>query len=253
MKAIRALTALFLAILPSALASPTADQIIARLVERSADPDFVQRKSAFAYQRTSRVDYFDEKGAVKKNSVRVYEVAPVDGKPVTKLIQINGRPASETDDKRRSAARQTGDKSRGLTLTEDLLSRYKYTLRGDETLNGRPAWILDFVPKPELENDAFFDRLINAMTGTFWVDQEDYEMVKADIHLGQKVAFFGGLAGAIEKLDLQIIQKRLDSALWLTEGLSLDFSGRKLFSPIKFRCLETCSEFRKVPAQHASN
>lgn len=238
-------TFLFIALgVARSLGAPSAEEIIEKVKARSAEAE--TRKINFAYQRTSRVDYLDDEGKVKKNSVRVYEVGPMNGLPYSKLVQVNGRPATPQQESKRSAARETGDKTRNLALGEELLCRYNYELRGEETVGGRNTWVLGFKPRSGVREDGFIDKLVNAMSGTMWVDQEDYELAKMDIHLGKKISFFGGLAGAIEKLDLQLVQKRVDSTAWLTEGLSLDFTGRKLLTPVRFRCFENCTDFRKV-------
>jgi hypothetical protein len=227
--------------LTRALAAPTAEEIIQKVKERSANA--AREKNSFAYQRVSRTDYLDENEQVKRNSLRIYEVAPLNGEPVSKLVQVNGRPPKKEPP--RSAAREAGDKSRNLALGEDLLSRYEYELRGEEQIAGRNAWILAFKPTRNAREDGFVDKLVNAMQGTMWVDQQEYEISKVDVHLSRKLSFFG-LLGGIEKLDLQMVQKRLNSQAWLTEALTLDFTGRKLFTPIRFRCVENCSDFKKV-------
>jgi hypothetical protein len=224
-----------------AFAAPTAAEIIAKVKERSAIA--AREKNSFAYQRVSRTDYLDENDQVKRNSVRVYEIAPVNGEPVSKLVQVNGRPPKKEPP--RSAAREAGDKSRNLALGEDLLSRFQYELRGEEMMCGRKAWVLAFKPKPGTPEDGFLDKLVNAMQGTMWVDQEEHELSKVDVHLSRRLSFFG-LLGGIEKLDLQMVQRRLNSQAWLTEALTLDFIGRKLFTPIRFRCIENCSDFQKA-------
>jgi hypothetical protein len=73
-----------------------------------------------------------------------------------------------------------------------------------------------------------------------------FEVVLAEAHLAQKVSFFGGIAGAIDRLDLTIVQRRIESGIWLPELTIIDFDGRKLFSRIKFHCTERCSRFQKV-------
>ncbi len=229
-----------------AFASPTAEEIINSVKAHSAEANTV--KNGFSYQRVSRVDYLDENGLVKKNTVRVYEVTPVSGQPVSKLILVDGKPATHRDEGHRSAARDTGDKSRSLMLGDDVLARYEYKLMGEEMLGERKTWMLQFSPKAGAPEEGFMDKLLNSMHGTLWVDEQDYEMAKVESHLGRKVSFFGGLAGAIEKLDLQLVQKRVAGSAWLTEALTLDFSGRKLLSPVRLHCLENCSGFQKVVA-----
>jgi hypothetical protein len=231
----------------SAGATPTADTIIQRVKVRSANADSARK--SFAYQRISQVDYLNDEGKVRKQAVRIYEVAPVNGEPVSRLIQVNGRAPSEKEEQSRSAARETGDKTRTLVLGDDLLDRYNYKLVGEETVAERNAWVLEFHPKTGLKEEGFVDKLLNSMRGRIWVDQQDYEFARMDVRLGRKVSFFGGFAGAIEKIDLTLVQKRVDPTAWFMEGLTLDLAGRKLFSPIRFRCFEFCSNFRRVSVE----
>jgi hypothetical protein len=227
------------------------EEILQKLIENSEDPQAQEKRNAVAYQRTSRVEYLNEDGTTKRDTVRVFSIQPEDGRPVTRLISVNGRPATEKQEKKRSAARETGEKSRSLALNEELLSRFEFTFAGEEEFGSRPAWLLTFVPKPDAPDDEFLDRLINAMCGTFWVDQEDYQLAKAEVRLSKKVSFFGGIAGAIDKLDLVLIQRRIEESVWLGEAIHIDFSGRKLLSDIRFRCFENCAGFRMPLRRHA--
>jgi len=240
------------AVLPCTRAeTPNVEEILRKLVDASEEPAVVERRNSIAYQRTSRVEYLNEDGTKKRDVIRVYKIAPENGKPVTKLISVNGRTPKDKDDKNRSAARETGEKSRMLALTDDIISRFDFTYVRQEKFASRPAWVLSFVPKANSPTESFLDRLINSMSGTFWVDKEDNQLAKAEIRLSKRVAFFGGIAGAIDKLDLTLIQRRIEPTVWLGEAVHIDFSGRKLFSAIKFRCFENCSDFKRVPEQHA--
>lgn len=240
-------------LLPATAATPpSVDEILRQLAQRSEDEAVAKRRDSIAYQRTSRVEYLNDDGTTKRDTIRVFQIAPENGKPVTRLVSVNGRPAADPNDKKRSAARETGEKSRKLALTEDLLSRFDFTFVGEELLASRPAWVLSFVPKPSPPSDSFLDKLVNAMAGTFWIDQEDFQLAKAEVHLSKRVSFFGGIAGAIDKMDLTVIQRRIEDSVWLGEAIHIDFAGRKLFSEIRFRCFENCSDFQVAPGQHAS-
>lgn len=231
---------------------PDVQEILQKLIERSEDPKIIQRRNSISYQRTSRVEYLNDDGTTKRDTVRIYKIAPENGNPVTRLVSVNGRPAREKTEKNRSAARETGEKGRSLALSDDLLSRFDFTLVGEELFASRPAWVLTFAPKSDAPTDGFLDKLINAMTGTFWIDQEDYQLAKADIRLSKRVAFFGGIAGAIDKINLTLIQRRLEESVWLGEAIHIDFTGRKLLSNIRFRAFENCADFQTGPGQHAS-
>jgi len=234
--------------------SPTAEELVEKFVAACEDPSINAKRNEFAYRRASQVNYLDAQGKSKNKVERIYQIKPVDGEPVTKLLMINGKPAVEKEETQRSAARQTGEKSRTLHFTKELMGRYQFRLGEDTRMDGRVLYVLHFSPRPGAESNGFFDKLINAMHGTLWIDQEDSQLMKADIHLGQKISFFGGIAGAIEKLDLSLVQKRLEPGVWLPQFTFIDFDGRKLLSDLRFQCIENCAEFHKVTvAQSNSN
>jgi hypothetical protein len=232
-------------------AGPDAQTILEKFLQHSETAASAEARNSFRYERVSRVEYLDDDGSVKKNTIRVYRVTPGTDEPVTKLISVNGRPATEQDEKNRSKARETGEKSRALTISRELLARYDFSFVREALFASRPAWVLAFTPKPGVKSDGFFDRLLNAMSGEFWIDQEDYQLARADVRMSKRVSFFGGFAGAIDKLDLTIIQRRIEPSVWLGEALHLDFAGRKLLSNVRFRCFENCFGFQKTPARHA--
>lgn len=227
------------------------DEILEKFIAASEDESILARRNSYSYTRSSTIEYLKEGGEIKNRVRRVYEITPEDGKPVTRLILLNGRPASENDEKK-SSARETGEKSRRLSISGDLLERYEFSLKGMAKFNSRPVYALVFEPKPGVESDGFFDRLINSMHGELWIDAEEFQLAKADVHLTKKVSFFGGIAGAIEKLDLSFSQRRLQQGVWLPETTIIDFDGRKLFSDIRFRCFELCERFEDRHSRQAN-
>jgi hypothetical protein len=232
-------------------AAPNVQEILRKFIANGEDSELTERREAISYQRTSRVEYLNDDGTVKRDLTRIYKVFPQNGRTVTRLITVNGRPAKEKPGKKRSAARETGEKTRALGITDDVLSRFDFTFVREDLFAGRRVWVLAFTPKEDAPNDEFFDKFINAMTGKLWIDQEEYQLAKAEVQLGKKVAFFGGLAGALDKLNLTLIQRRIEPSIWVAEATNIDCSGRKLFSTIRFRAFENCSDFQKVPMEHA--
>lgn len=229
-------------------AAPDVAAIVRKLAECAEDPAILAARDAIAYDRESKIDYLNDANEARKRVVRHYLVSSVGGKPVNKLISVNGKPATDKDDEHRSKARESGEKSRSITLSEELLSRYDFRFAGEEALSGRKTWMLRFSPKSGIEADGAFERLLDAMSGILWVDAEEGQLAKAEIYLTRKVSFFGGIAGAIERMDLTFVQKRIEPNLWLGESAFIDFAGRKLFSAMRFRCYETYSGHRRAPS-----
>ena len=232
----------------TALGSPTAEEIIERLLRSSEDATTEANRNAFGYLRGARTEYLDGRGKVHKEVSRTYRVWPVDGEPVTTLVLKNGRPVreGEDDEYNRSAARENGEKGRTLSLSRELLDRYQFTLAPATNVGVRPAFVLNFTPKPDAEADGVFERLLNAMGGTLYIDKEDYQLAQAEIHLLRRVRFFGGIAGALDRLRMSFSQKRIEPGVWLPHSTFIDFDGRKVLSDVRFRYYETCSAHRRA-------
>ena len=236
--------------------SPTAEEILERLLRSSEDSAVETNRNAFGYLRNARTEYLDDKGKIRKRVHRIYRVWPVDGEPVATLISKNGRPVGPEDEQesRRSAARENGEKGRSLSISRDLFARYDFVLAPATNIHSRAAFALRFTPKENIEADGVFERLLNAMHGTLFIDQEDFQLAKAEIHLLRKVSFFGGIAGALEKMDMSFSQKRIEPGIWLPDATFVNFDGRKLLSDVRFRYYESCSAHRRAHVKgEASN
>src|SRR5205823_5344564 len=117
---------------------------------------------------------------------------------------VMSKPESSKDATRNDAVTDTHSNVRGkafekrdFTLNDDLLGRFQFTLAGREMVNGRPMLILDFRPaNKKLPERHIKDKFINKAAGRLWVDEADYVLAKADVHLTETVNVFGGLVGA---------------------------------------------------------
>jgi hypothetical protein len=72
------------------------------------------------------------------------------------------------------------------------------------------------------------DRFINKAGGRVWVDEGDYCLVKADVHLTQKVNVGFGLIGAVWKFDYGFERGRTDDGLWFTRDVNWHLEGREV-------------------------
>jgi hypothetical protein len=132
-------------------------------------------------------------------------------------------------------------------LNEDLLKRFDFTLSGREVVNGRPALIVDFKPASRKPPEkSIKDRFINKAAGRVWVDEADYAMVKADLHLTEKVNVVGGLVGAVAKFTLSIQRERTPEGLWFIRKQNWHLEGREVFIRRQVDYHEEYKDVRKV-------
>jgi hypothetical protein len=236
----------------------SANEIIQKAVARAQRPEPQQAKSAFAYTKVTLTEEFDASGRVKEHKEKVYQVAFRNGVTEAKLVSVNGKPPGETDRKKQqendSNARQLlggpkggkGD-NRENFLTPTLVARFDFSLAGQEVINGRPAYRITFTPKnPAPPIHRLADRLADRISGTVWIDAQEFEVAHAELRLGSEVSFLGGVLGTLKKLAYTMTRTRVADGLWLNTFSSGDFEGRKLLDPMRVKTKSQSSNFHPL-------
>ena len=90
------------------------------------------------------------------------------------------------------------------------------------------------------------DRLLNRISGTLWIDAEEFEVARAQISLGSEVDFLGGLVGSLKKLAYTMTRTRVGDGLWFNTLSSGDFEGRKLLDSMRIKTKSQSTNFRRL-------
>lgn len=222
---------------------PPVETVLKRVTERSKQENDNDRafNQQFSYTQTKVTEYLNAGGEVKKRDEKqsvhtpaaVPATAPVAAKrpqtavakPVVKNAQDDA-PVSDTHSNVRGKAFEKKD----FLLNDELLSRFQFTLAGRELVNGRSALILDFKPlNKKLPERNLKDRFINKAAGRVWVDEADYALAKADLHLSDKVNVLGGLVGSVWGFKYGFERERTADGLWFTRNVNWHLEGREVF------------------------
>lgn len=200
---------------------PPVETVLERLAEQSQKEEANERefKQRYHFTRSRATEVRNSKGELSKREVKTQV-----NKPSLNTGKTDA--AAETQANRRSKPGRKTD----FAVDRQFLQRFEFTLIGRETINGRPALILDLVPatKKPPEHDLK-DRIINKMAGRVWVDEEEALLVKADFHLTEKVNVVAGLVGAIANFNLSFNRTRTADGLWFTPRLDWHLDGREVF------------------------
>jgi hypothetical protein len=255
----------FLAVLSlcgrATIAAPplTPDQILQRAVERAVSATTRESRPNYAYSRHTILEDLDTKGRIKDHKDKVFDVSVEGGLTFLKLIELNGQKLSAADlkkeNEREAAERQKlmdgkpgkrGDERENF-LTMDLVRRFHFALSGQQDLNGRQAYVLVFDPKPNLPVKTLTDRFVNQMAGTVWIDAEDFEIARAEVHLQGEVTLWGGIVGTLKHCRYTLERIRLGDGTWFNQTSHGIFEGRKLLEPMMIRTRSEASDFHRVP------
>jgi hypothetical protein len=170
---------------------------------------------------------------------------------------VNGRAPAASDLKKQAenesnAQQMTGSKSKKAEnrenfLTPEIVARFDFTLVGETNFNGRATNQVAFQPKnPAPQSHHMIDRLLDRISGTVLIDAEEFEIARAELHLGSEVNLLGGVVGSLKKLVYSMTCTRLDDGLWFKTSSFGDFEGRKLIDAMRIKTSSKAINFRPL-------
>jgi len=237
--------------------SLTAQQIINKTVERAQSLRGSNKQADYSYSKFAVTEEFNAKGKLKEKKEKLLEFQAGYGR--LSQIKLNGRPLSGAEfrkqDEAAIEARQQATDSKSNRrddnwekyVTPQLVSKYSFKLLGEETVNGRSAYIVGFEPTSgDLPVNHLAERLTNRLGGKVWVDEEDFEIARAQVALRGEVALWGGLLGNLKKCNFTVERSRVDNNVWFNTTTNGEFEGRKLLEPTHIRTRSESKNFRKT-------
>ncbi len=218
---------------------PTIDfllqQVVARAVNKEDNNDNLFDMN-YQYTRTRTWEYRnsagelthrEEKSSVENKPLRIAARSArlaAATKPAVPVTVGKNEPVSDSHSNIQGKALKVKDYS-----IPNLVKRFQFTLVGREMLNGRPSIVVDFKPlNDNLPVNQFADKFINKAAGRVWIDEEDYAIAQAQLHLTQQVNVFGGLVGAVWKFTYQFTRLRTPEGYWFARSMDWHLEGREV-------------------------
>ena len=243
-------------------------EIMQQVVQRVKWAEEKNFQADYTYNQLSRREKLNGNGVVKEKEEKLFEVFYIEDLMFRRLVKRNGQPLSAEEVKReqqreRDFRQQVPDRKRRkaqgpqqdeVALNEDLIGRYSYDLVGQETINGRSSYVVTYRPRSDdLPLRRRIDRLLNKVAGKVWVDTQDYEIGRLEIHLAGKATMWGGLLASVRKLEGEFEQTRTDEGVWLPLRIQGSLDARVLFTNYRLTQNDRWSDFRKVGNQNSGN
>jgi len=243
-------------------------EIMQKVRQRAKWTEEKNPQADYTYNQLSRREKLDGNGAVKEKEEKLFEVFYIEDLMFRRLVKRNGQPLSAEEVKReqqrerdfrqqvpeRKRRKAQGPQQDEVALNEDLIGRYSYDLVGQETINGRSSYVLTYRPRSNaLPLRRRIDRLLNKVAGKVWVDTQDYEIVRLEIHLAGKATMWGGLLASVRKLEGEFEQTRTDEGVWLPLRIQGSLDARVLFTNYRLTQNDRWSDFRKVGNQNSAD
>lgn len=212
--------------------------------------DYLLEQYTFTERRTEQ--RFDAKGRVKEEKHEVYQVYPSARTRHTyrKLIERNGRPlaaeelakqdrehekkvarstkageAAEARRRKRMAEREQREKE----LIDELFRVYDIAIAARESIEGRDTIVLTFRPRAGVKPTGRPGKILQKFSGRAWVDEEDYQVVRAEAELLDTLSYgLGVLARLYEGATASFRRRKVNGEVWLPSEASFRGNARLL-------------------------
>lgn len=233
---------------------PDLNELMQRVMQRAKYEKEAKLFQQFRWRQQRTVDKYDADGKLEEHTALVFYIIPTGDKAQVQMLEKNGRPLTgdeqqkETDKelKYRESMQKMRNASNQVDLNQELLSRYSFTYRGEQAVNGRMAHVLDFVPKPgDLPERNRMDRVFNHLRGRVWVDQGTYALARVDMSLTEPVTFFVFL-GAVKSLHFTAEMEMVDGRALVPKDVHVTYEARQLFSTMTVNQHSVYSDYQPV-------
>ena len=232
---------------------PDPQRFLADSLKSLRSNDLVRSRYTFTEKETRYT--YDSSGHVARKQVRIYDVVPSPEPELTyrRQVSVNGaapgdlakRDAEqkrkereweanrkrEGEDAREARLRKEAEEDRReQAVVAELTSIYDFRMTGRDVIDGRPAIVFTFDPKPGYVPVTPEGRIINHFRGQGWVDEQDHELVRLKVDTLETVSVKFGFIFRLLKGSRGFIERRkIDGDAWLPTYSRFTGSGRVFF------------------------
>lgn len=234
--------------------------IAALMREVSRNQDVLEERTAeYSYLQKETTREINDRGEVKKETVKIYEVFPIASRePVFKLLSENGvalsaeRAAKEekrVQDEMVKAEKESAEnkekrerreaeraKKRSTAKAEDddpgisqFLRACEFVSPRRERLRDRDTIVFDFRPRANFRPSNRSEALISKLVGVIWIDPVDKQVMRMEARLAEGFKMGGGLLVSLKPGAAMVMeQTRMTDGVWLPRLAHFNLSIRVL-------------------------
>jgi len=217
-----------------------------------------QARNEYIYMERDEDRRLDSAGQVQSQNVDVTKMTLVNGIRFEELMEHNGQLPSADDQKKREVEIEklkhetTAEQAERLRKDQDnrsflhvLLEAFDFRLVGEETVDGRPAYVLEATPHPGYHASGKYGKLLARVQGKLWVDKQDFGWVKVDGEVTQSFSMGLFVARVQRGSHILLEQICLGDAVWVPKRLEVRASAKILFlKSLELEKILTYSDYR---------
>jgi hypothetical protein len=222
----------------SAPEDPSVQAIVDRVVARAEAQHTLQVDAQFESQVFMSIQSLEASGQITETELTRYHQYPLHGALFEELIAQDGRALSaqerkveeknktkfirEVEKRKKQGLHPQPEKRPGIRFGNQLMLRYRFKMLRTEEVGRHRCWVIAFEPKDgELPVQEMMDHALNQSTGTLWVAQDDYGLVRFDFVMRKPFKYWAGLLAVIRNTEGRLDFQRVESNIWMPSNFEL--------------------------------
>jgi len=244
-------------------------EIIRRVAAHQEENE--KKKRDYTYEEKVLEKKLDGHGDVKSNETSGFDVMVIYGEHVQRQVSKDDKPLppkdaakeeekidkliakykNETEDQRAKRLEKAENSRReGHNFVKEIADAFNFTMLPPETVDGRALYVIQGEPKPGYEPHSKNGKFLTKFRGKIWIDQNEYQWVKADLETIDTISFGWFVARLHKGTHLYIEQTRINDEVWLPKLVRLNLGARvALFKDLSYDVTQTYSDYKKFGAQ----
>jgi hypothetical protein len=220
----------------------------AEIVRKSVERDAYNAERLKNYTFVERVEerMYDKNGRRKSTEVETSEVLILSGRPYGRKIAKDDKPLSEKEARKEQEkldkeaerrlkesasdkAKLEKDRAEGRRFLREVPEAFTFRLLGVEQVSAKPVWVIDAAPKAGYKPRDKRAALLTRLHGKLWIDQNEYQWVKAEAEVLDTMSFGWGLFRIAPGGSFRFEQMRMNDEVWVPLSISARADARLAF------------------------
>jgi hypothetical protein len=245
--------------------------IVDRAVARAESQHNLLVDATFESQTVMLMQSLDDRGQVTKTDKTHYHQYPLHGALFEEVIAEDGRALDarernteeknkakfirEVEKRKKRGMHPQPEKGPGIRFGNKLMSRYRMKMLRTEEVERHPCWVIAFEPKEgDLPVQEMMDNALNQSTGTLWVAQDDYGLVRMDFVMRKPFKYWAGLLAVIRNTEGRLDFQRLEPNVWMPTHFELKLDlNVMLVKNIRRLITKKWTDYKRVSRTIAGN
>ena len=184
----------------------------------------------FAYKERRTQLHTNPFGRIGTGGTLLFDVQPVPGGAgfTRRLLERDGKPVANAEVEQ-FGQRRNRDRVQSTSSIDDTLNVLDFRIDRREIVDGRPAIVIAFTPKPNARPRTREGRLAVNFKGHLWIDEEAQEVMRAEAVAINSLSYgFGIVARLSPGTFVTLLRERVEPEVWMPTAIRFKGEGRAM-------------------------